>query len=473
MTAASSTSRLFGSARSEGLTRTCDLRQDAEKEISFAAMTPRPRTRRRFLQAAPAFALAAPSLLRGAAGDRIGLAVIGTGGMGSNHVRTLCQRRDVEFRWLIDTDTDRAAAAAKAVEGATGQKPKVAQDLRRALDDADVRACFMATPDHWHAPGAILAAGAGKHVYVEKPCSHNLREGRLMIEAAARHGVAIQVGTQSRSTGHVREVVERLRSGVIGEVLVAKAWNSQKRSAHGRQPDSEAPASLDYDLWLGPVPEVPFKKTYHPAHWRWFFHFGAGDIGNDGVHDIDIALWGLGMERHPDRIQAMGDKLFFEDDQQWPDTIYCGFAYEPPGGTRRQLVFEQRIWSPYVQEGEENGCAWYGTEGMVVGSKKGGWKIFGPKNRLIEEVRGDGVDLAGHHENFLRAARGEGKPADLHAGIAANHLSSSLCHLANISWRTGRTLRFDPDRETFSGDPEASGLLRRQYREHWATPRDA
>jgi len=435
--------------------------------------TPRsPRDRRQFLKTASvaAVGLAWSPAVR-AASDRISLAVIGTGGMGSNHVRTLCQRKDVDFRWIIDTDQDRAGAAAKTVEEMTGQKPQVEQDMRRAFDDAVVQACFMATPDHWHAPGAILAADAGKHVYVEKPCSHNVREGRLLIEAAARNGVAIQVGTQSRSTGHVRTVIEKLRSGVIGEILVAKAWNSQKRADHGVQPDSAPPASLDYDLWLGPVPEVPFKKTYHPAHWRWFFHFGAGDFGNDGVHDIDIACWGLGVERHPDVIHAMGGKLFFEDDQQWPDTLYCGFEYHEPGKKAKQLVFEQRIWSPYVQEGHENGCAWYGTDGYVIGGKAKGWQIFGPKNQLIETIASDGVDLAGHHENFLRVVRGEGKAEDLHAGILTNHYSSSLCHLGNLAWKTGRVLHFDPVAETFSGDAEASKGLRRDYREHWATPK--
>lgn len=415
--------------------------------------------------------MAAPAIIRaGAEAGRIPVALIGTGGMGSNHVRTLCRRNDIVFRWVIDADTERASAAAKTIHELTGQSPKLGQDMRRAIDDREVSACFMATPDHWHAPGTILAADAGKHVYVEKPCSQNVREGRLMIAAAARNNVSIQVGTQSRSTGHVQRVVEKIRSGIIGEVLVAKAWNSQKRSDQGRQAVSEPPSNLDYDLWLGPVPPVPFKKTYHPAHWRWFFHFGAGDFGNDGVHDIDIARWGLGVETHPERIQAMGNKLFFDDDQEWPDTLYCAFQYDLPGGKKQQLIYEQRIWSPYMQEGHENGCAWYGTEGMIVGGKAKGWQVFGPKNQLIETIESTGVDLAGHHENFLSFVRGEGKGA-LNAGIVTNHLSSSLCHLGNIAFRTGRTLIFDPEKETFSDDTEAAGLLRRDYREHWAAPK--
>jgi predicted dehydrogenase len=436
-------------------------------------------SRRRFLQTtavAGAANLSAPAILRGASGpEKIKLAMIGPGGMGMNHVRTLCQRKDVEFLWVIDADADRAAAAAKAIHEATGQSPRTGQDLRRPLEDGAVQACFMATPDHWHAPGAILAADAGKHVYVEKPCSHNVREGRLLIEAAARNRVHVQVGTQSRSTGHVRQIVEKLRSGVIGEVLAAKAWNSQKRADQGRRPATEPPANLDYEMWLGPVTPVPYKSTYHPAHWRWFYHFGAGDFGNDGVHDIDIARWGLGVETHPSRVVAMGSKLFFEDDQEWPDTLTCCFEYEgegAPGGKKRQLVYEQRIWSPYVQEGHENGCAWYGTEGMIVGGKAKGWEIFGPKNRLIESLPAGGVDLAAHHENFLAAVReGTEERPGLHADVAIHHLSASLCHLGNIAARTGRALAFDPVRETIPGDAEAAKLLRRDYREHWATPK--
>jgi hypothetical protein len=169
----------------------------------------------------------------------------------------------------------------------------------------------------------------------------------------------------------------------------------------------------------------------------------------------------------------MGGKLFFEDDQQWPDTLYCGFEYNEEGKKGKQLVFEQRIWSPYLQEGHENGCAWYGTEGFIVGSKAKGWKIFGPKNQLIETIESNGVDLAAHHENFLRVVRGEGKAVDLHAGILTNHYSSSLCHLGNLAWKTGRVLHFDPDRETFAADTEAAKGLSRDYREHWATPKGA
>lgn len=428
-------------------------------------------SRRQFLRhgAGASALLAAPSLLRAAAApEKIRLAFIGPGGMGMNHVRTFCKRSDVIFPWVCDPDSTRAATAAKTIQELTGQTPKIAKDMRQVLDDKSVQAVVMATPDHWHAPGAILAANAGKHVYVEKPCSHNVREGRLMIDAARANKVVMQVGTQSRSTAHVIEAVEKLHSGVIGEVLVAKAWNSQLRRNQGHQPPSEPPGTLDYDLWLGPVPRVPFKSTYHPAHWRWFFHFGAGDAGNDGVHDIDIARWGLGVAQHPTRIAGLGRKLFFSDDQEWPDTLYCAYEYDLPGGKTRQFIYEQRIWSPYVQEGQENGCAWYGTAGMMIGGKAGGWQIFGPKNKLIGEIKARGVDLAAHHEDFLSCIRSGARPR---ADIEVHHPSSVLCHLANIAFRTGRALTFDPAREKFIGDDDASKHLRRAYRDHWATPK--
>lgn len=428
--------------------------------------------RRHFVQssALATASLAAPALVKSAnAPDKINLAFIGPGGMGSNHVKTFCQRSDMNFSWVCDVDSKRAEVAAKTIKDLTGQTVKTTNDMRRVLDDKSVQAVMMATPDHWHAPGAILAANAGKHVYVEKPCSHNLREGRLMIEAAAKNKVVMQVGTQSRSTAHIIQIMEKLHGGIIGDILVAKAWNSQLRANHGHKPFSEPPPELDYDLWLGPVPKVPFKTTYHPGHWRWFHHFGAGDIGNDGVHDIDIARWGLGVEQHPNRIISQGSKLFFDDDQEWPDTLFCGFEYDAPNGKTKQLVYEQRDWSPYVQEGHENGCAWYGTNGMAIGGKAKGWQIFGRKNKLIEDIPStSGPDLAAHHANFLDAIR---TGAKLNADITINHLSTSLCHLGNIAARTRQALVFDPAQERFLGaDDNTAKLLRREYREHWATP---
>lgn len=395
---------------------------------------------------------------------------IGCGGMGGNHLRSLAGRKDVRLVALCDVDEQRLAASVKQVENAGQKTPRAVKDLRQVLADDTIEAVFIAMPDHWHAPAAILAANAGKHVYVEKPCSHNLVEGRLMIEAARRNNVVMQVGTQSRSTKHVRQAMERLSSGAIGKVLAAKAWNSQRRGTIGKAQPSSPPAHLDYDLWLGPVPAVPYQTNFLHGIWRWWYAFGEGDIGNDGVHDIDLARWGLGVTTHPTRIAALGGKYFFDDDQQWPDTQYVAFEYAGGAGEApRQLVFEQRIWSPYVQEGFENGNAYYGTEGMLILGKSGGYKLYGPRNKLVESVDSGTPDLVAHHNNFFECVRSGERP---HADIEINHLSTALCHLANISTRVGRMLTFDPATERIAGDDDATRLLGRTYREsHWATPK--
>ena len=309
---------------------------------------------------------------------------------------------------------------------------------------------------------------AGKHVYVEKPVSHNIREGRLLIEAARKQNRVVQVGTQSRSTPTVMRAIEILKSGEIGDVLVAKAWNSQLRRNIGHQQPSDPPAYLDYDLWLGPAPERKYQANLLPAIWRWWYDFGAGDIGNDGVHDIDIARWGLGVTTQPSTVAGLGSKYFFDDDQQFPDTQYCVFEWPGDGkvGQKRQLIFEQRDWSPYVQEGYENGNAFYGTKGMMLLGHSTGFQVFGPKN--VPGEKGSGaVDLPAHHQNFLDCIRTGARPA---ADIAEGHLSASLAHFANIACRTERTLHIDPTAETIA-EPEGNELIRRKYREgHWAVP---
>ncbi len=397
------------------------------------------------------------------------VAVIGPGGMGSAHTQLLASNPAVQVAYVCDVDEQRAARAADVVTKGSGKAPQVVKDMRQILDDKEVKAVWIATPDHWHAPAAILAANAGKHVYVEKPCSHNLREGRLMIEAARKNKVVMQVGTQTRSSAHAIQAMEKLKSGVIGEILVAKAWNSQRRSSIGKQKPSEPPKHLDYDLWVGPTPFVPYQSNFLHGIWRWWYQFGCGDIGNDGVHDIDIARWGLGVDTHPNRIAALGGKSFFDDDQQWPDTQYIVYEYAAAtkAGLPKQLIFEQRIWSPYVQEGYENGDAYYGTGGMLIFGKIGSYKLFGPKNKLIEESSGGGPDLAAHHANFLECIKTGARP---NADIEINHLSTALCHLGNIATRVGRTLEFDPVQERMVGDSEADRMLSRDYRDHWATP---
>ncbi|GBD37641.1 Inositol 2-dehydrogenase [bacterium HR36] len=433
-----------------------------------------PSTRRTFLGHSAALALGTAWASRGLAAPsrRIVLGIIGTGGMGMHHLRLLAQRTDVSLAYICDVDAQRLAKAAQEVTKLNASQPKAVKDLRHILEDRQVDAVFIATPDHWHAPAALLALQAEKHVYVEKPMTHNLREGRLLVEAVRRCGKCLQVGTQSRSTAIVREAIERIRQGEIGEILVAKAWNSQRRRSIGKSQPTQPPSHLDFDLWLGPAPEVPYRPNLLHGVWRWWYDFGSGDIGNDGVHDIDVALWGLDVNTHPNTITCLGGKYFFDDDQQWPDTQYAILEYLPDAKSprKRQLIYEQRIWSPYVQEGYENGAAFYGTDGMLLIGHSVGWKLYGPRNKLLAERTGP-VDLRAHHNNFLDCIRGDSQ--QLAADVMAGHLAASVCHLANIAWRLGRVLHFDPKKEQFVNDPEADSMLRRRYREgHWAVPKE-
>lgn len=432
-----------------------------------------PTSRRTFLKQAGAGSLALAAVQQSRANaddnDRLQVALIGAGGMGSNHLRYLSARKDIDLVSVCDVDQNRLATAVKLVESTSGKAPQGIGDLRRILDDKQVDAVFIATPDHWHGPASILALDAGKHVYVEKTCCHNIREGRLMREAVERSGKILQVGTQSRSTACVQEGIQHLRDGKIGEILVSKAWNSQRRSTIGKTQPSDPPDQLDFDSWVGPAPLVPYRSNLLHGVWRWWYDFGCGDIGNDGVHDIDVACWGLGVEGHPSTVTCLGGKYFFDDDQQFPDTQYAIFDYAADkSGKKKQLVFEQRIWSPYVQDGYENGAAFYGTEGVLIMGHTVGWKLYGPKNKLLAEQSGP-ADLVAHHQNFFDCIRGQAtKPnADIHAGFQ----SATLVHLANIAARVGRVLHFDPSHEEIVGDDEANKLVGRAYRDHWGTPK--
>jgi predicted dehydrogenase len=433
-----------------------------------------PVTRRNFLQstavATTAAALASSAAVsKAAAADVLNIALIGCGGMGSNHLSNLLARKDVRMKYVCDVDGNRLADFAKRAETAGHNGVQAVKDLRKVLDDKSIDAVWIATPDHWHCPAAILAVDAGKHVYVEKPVSHNIREGRLLMEAARKQNKVVQVGTQSRSSAHCLRAMEIIKEGTIGEVKVAKAWNSQLRSSIGHQQPSTPPEYLDFDLWLGPTPKREYQANMLPGRWRWFHDFGAGDIGNDGVHDIDCARWGLGVTTQPSTATGLGSKFFFEDDQQFPDTQYCVFEWPGDGkpASKRQLIFEQRDWSPYVQEGYENGAAFYGTKGVLILGHSVGFQVFGQKNQPGEKVRGE-ADLVAHHTNFIQCVRSGKRP---NADVEEGHLSACLVHLANIACRQQKTLHFDPVKEMIS-DVEANKLVRRTYRDgHWAVPK--
>jgi predicted dehydrogenase len=425
-------------------------------------------TRRDFLRNTTAAATSAALALGGerlraaGANERIVVGLIGCGGRGVGVARSFAAQKDAAVAWVCEPDRQRLARAKEALAA-----PHADTDLRKVLDDRAVDAVVIATPDHWHAPATVLACAAGKHVYVEKPCSHNIREGRAMIDAARKHKRVVQVGTQSRSGEIMREAVGMLRDGAIGEVLVAKATNSQLRANIGRAKPSQPPAHLDYDLWVGPAPFVPYQANRLHYAWHWWYNFGTGDIGNDGVHQLDIARWGLGVDdRHPAAAAGCGAKLFFDDDQEFPDTYYVTYAYPPAGREKRSrlLIYEQRIWSPYGQDGFENGNVFYGTGGMMC-LGHGACRIYGKGNKLIQEKRG-GVGTDAHVRDFLDAIKGGKRPG---ADIEIGHRSAALAHLGNIVARLGRGVTFDPAAERIVNDPEADKLTRRTYRQgYWA-----
>ncbi len=429
--------------------------------------------RRDFLQAGGAGIAGAALLGRVAtasqkSGKALNLALIGCGGQGTNLLRRFLTLPDVTITHVCDPDDSHAQRAAKLVASASGKAPKVEKDLRKVLDDKSVDAVIVATPDHWHAPAAILACQAGKHVYVEKPCSHNFREGKILVEAASKHQRIVQHGTQSRSMPMIVRAIQALREGIVGDVLVAKAVNVQKRANIGRAKPSEPPAGFDYDLWVGPAPMVPFQSNRHHYTWHWWYDFGTGDMGNDGVHELDIARWGLGVEGHPSKISAMGGKLYFDDDQQFPDTQMVGFDYPGPIGKRKQLVFEMRIWSPYQPDEVENGNLFYGTDGWMLLTKRGSVKVFDAKGKP-KPYNPELPKHLDHQEEFLAAIRENRAPS---ADIALGFPSAALCHLGNLATRLGRTIDFDPKSETIPNDREANALLGRTYREgHWAIPK--
>ena len=428
-------------------------------------------TRRRFLQFASTGLIASAVRSRRASaapGDKVTVGLIGCGGRGMHDAQNHQSNTGVEIAWVCDPDAGRLGIAQRNFNIPT---ERAVSDMRRVLDDPSLDAVIVTTPDHWHSPAAILACEAGKHVYVEKPISHNIREGRLLVEAAARNKVHVQHGTQSRSTQMMIDAVKLLREGIIGNVLVAKCWNIQKRGSIGRGQDTEPPAGFDYDTWVGPATMIPYRTNRVHNRWTWWYHFGTGDMGNDGVHDIDYTRWGLGVDTHPSKVSALGGKFANDDDQEFPDTQQVTFEYPGDGkpGNRRLLIYEQRLWSTNYPHNVDSGAEFYGTSGQMFLSRRGKIQVINDKNKPVDvAVTPQPQDDAAHVRNFVAAIR-EG--AKLNADALTGHLSTSLCHLGNISTRLGRSLDFDPATEQVIGDEEANRLVRREYREHWGRPK--
>ncbi len=402
------------------------------------------------------------------ASERITIALMGVRGRGRGLTKAFCEQPDVHVAYVCDVDQNVVEPAFKLIEDSGRKRPPLVADIRRCLDDKSVDAIVMGTPLHWHACGAILACDAGKDVYVEKPVSHNIREGRLMVEAARRNNRIVQVGTQLRSLPVARSMFDYVRSGQLGKTLMVKVWNAQLRHNIGHKPDEPAPPGIDYETWTGPLPMMPFNRNRFHGTVNWHWHYGAGDIANDGVHELDLARWLLDVGL-PSEISGMGRKLYFDDDQQTPDTMNITFNY-----SERVISYEQRLWTPYMLEGCENGVAVYGDRRVLqfgaFKPRNWGYRVLDDQGRMVhsEEHQG-GIDQP-HVRNFLDCIRSRRRP---NVDIEEGHLASALSHLGNIVARSGRSIRFDPKSETVIADGEANKLVRRAYRDHWATPRGA
>jgi predicted dehydrogenase len=394
--------------------------------------------------------------------DRIRLAVIGVRGRGRGVGLNFARLSQCQVTHVCDVNEPLMAPYAKQVADVQKTTPKCVQDLREVLNDKSVDAIVVTTPDHWHALATIWGCQAGKHVYVEKPVSNNVFESHQAVEAARKYKMVVQTGTQSRSVPHYKEAIEYVRSGKLGTVHMAKAWNSQLRRRVEAVKDSPVPKGLDWNIWQGPAPERPYNDRRYSYGWRWFWDYGTGDMGNDGVHDLDIVRWGLGVAT-PSSVSCTGAKLFFDGDiQETPDTQVVTFTFPE---SKAVMVYEQRLWSPYHQEGFENGAAFYGTEAyMLLG--RNGWKVVGRKNAVVLDKKEKFSDFP-HLENFLSCIKSGKRP---NCDIEDGHRSTLLAHLGNISYRVGRPFTFDGKTETIPGDEKANALLKRPGRKGFEIP---
>ncbi len=393
------------------------------------------------------------------ANETIVCAVIGVGGRGRGLMRYAAGNKFATVAAVCDVNRRNASRAVADLSKNEGGKPKPVDDFRRVLDDRSIDAVIVATPHHWHCPIAVWALDAGKHVYVEKPASHVFREGKLLVEAARRNKRVVQHGTQMRSSEVTLAAGEVLAGGILGEIKLARAWSIEPRRHPQPVKDEAPPDYLDYDMWLGAAPRRAYNRN-RVGRWRWYRDYGNGEMGDDGIHDIDLGRWGLGVTTHPVRISAQGSRINLRGETEYPNHLNASFQY----ADGRELLYETRNWAPYRMYGFDSGNAFYGTKGYMVFSRRGYFQTFlGAKEEKGPGRRGTSGNQE-HMDNFLASIRTGRAP---HADAEVAHLSAALVHLGEIAYRTGRVLHFDPKTESFRGDDEANAKLTRRYRSPW------
>ena len=407
------------------------------------------------------------------ANDRIHVAAIGLNGRGNSMVGTIAKQKNTEVSCVCDVDTRTIPKAIKSIMDA-GQisTPKSEKDCRKVLEDKSIDAIYIATPDHWHAPLTIMGCKAGKHVYVEKPLSHNPAEGEMAIAAARKYDRIVQMGAQRRSAPVLTQGIEQLHNGIIGRVYLAKTWYTNTRKSTYLKPGT-VPSWLDYELWQGPAPRAPFQDGLIHYNWHWFWNYGTGEALNNGTHEVDVARWGLNVD-FPTRVTSVGGRYHYQDDWQTPDTQIVTMDY--PG--RVSLMWECRSSNGRAIEGSDRGIIFYGEKGSL---DTGGdsYKVYDNDGKLIKEVKSlivegaiEGRNTASpslgmdslHVADFLDAIRNHRRP---NCDVETGHKSIVGMQLGNISWRVGHDLHIDPQNGHIINDPEAQQLWSRDYEPGW------
>ena len=403
------------------------------------------------------------------ANDRLNFAIVGLNGRGYAHLTSLkANASAARVSHVCDVESNILKKFAQAAQQELGYSPQAEKDFRKILEQKDVDAISIATPDHWHAPMAIAALHAGKHVYLEKPCSHNPAEGALLIEAQQKYGKLVQMGTQQRSSPHTIEIVEMIHNGLIGRPYMAKAWYSNTRKTIGIGHEAPVPGTLDWDLWQGPAPRKPYTDNVQPYNWHWFRIYGTGEALNNGTHEVDVCRWALHVD-YPNRVTASGGRYQFKDDWQFYDTLTTSFEYDD-----KLLSWEGKSCSGMKYYNRDRGSTIIGTTGTVLVDRDG-YEIYDLKGNKTKEFKAGGTtsstDLIGrdsmtdaHFANFIAGIRtGE----TLHAPIATGNVAVTMLQLSNIAWELNRELHLDTRNAQILNDPEAMRMWGREYEKGW------
>jgi predicted dehydrogenase len=410
-------------------------------------------------------------LANGPANEKVVVAIMGTNARGAALAEGFAKLSGAEVAYICDPDDQAIARGIQAtLQGGQKKKPKGVKDFRQILADKSLDALVIAAPDHWHTPAAIMALQAGKHVYVEKPCSHNPQEGEMLLAAAKKYPQVVQMGNQRRSWPYVVEAIHALKDGIIGRAYLAKAWYANNRLPIGTGKAAPVPTGLDYELWQGPAPRREYRDNVIHYNWHWFWHWGTGELLNNGTHFIDVCRWGLAVD-NPLRVSSGGGRYAYQDDWETPDTQLTNWDFDG----RKSITWEGRSCNGRIIEGTSGGVIFYGEKGSMA-IQGNGYTIYDEKNAEIKKVSGDktnaldttgpGFDLdADHLANFRDAVRSGKKPA---SPIEDANTSVLLCQLGNIAHRTGRTLTCDPATGRILNDPEAMKLWGREYEPGWA-----